>query len=733
MKSKTKVLFLLTPLIIFLFFSIYNNKLSKDFINNDNYLEFNGKNQIKKKQAGFWDLTGSPISIDDSDPSKNWSYTASQNDWLSGSGNWTDPYIIENVTFDGQGSEYGIEIWNSDIYFVIRNSTMYNISPGGNGAGIMLYNVSNGKIINNNCSDNYNHGIFLFESNNNTLSGNIVTKNSNGITLGVSSNNTLSGNTANNNNWGIYLHSYSDNNTLSGNNASNNRENGIMFQDNCNNNTLSGNIVNNNRLDGIILWGGDNNIISNNTANNNLRGIHISWYGKYNKLLGNTARNNSVHGIIVFISDNITLSGNSANDNGNSGIFIGSSYNDTIFDNTINNNSYGIWIDSDSENNNILLNNFKDNGINAIDNGIADKWDNGSIGNSWDDYGGVDIDDNGIGDTSYSISGTAGAVDNYPIWDDGINPPEIVINYPSMYDVFRDSAPEFNITITDGNPINATWYTIDSGITNYTFSGLTGTVNQTAWDSKETELLTLRFYANDSLGHIGFNDIIIWKDITTPKIAIISPTSNYLCGVDAPTFSLTIVEPNIQIKCYSINGRPNITFTTETQFSQSEWNTVGNGTVSITFYVVDKAGNSNSSNVYVRKDAFIPVIIIHTPSQDEIFTSNSPEFNISIVEEDIVSMWYTIEGIAGTFPISGLVGDINLDAWGDAPEGGVTITFYVLDRAGNIGSESVDVIKNIPTLPSISGYNLFYLLGVLSIIMILISKKVNKSIMSNKF
>jgi hypothetical protein len=44
------------------------------------------------------------------------------------------------------------------------------------------------------------------------------------------------------------------------------------------------------------------------------------------------------------------------------------------------------------------------------------------------------------------------------------------------------------------------------------------------------------FYANDSLGNLGFKDINISKDTTVPKITINSPTPNQSCGVDAPVF-----------------------------------------------------------------------------------------------------------------------------------------------------------------------------------------------------
>ena len=75
------------------------------------------------------------------------------------------------------------------------------------------------------------------------------------------------------------------------------------------------------------------------------------------------------------------------------------------------------------------------------------------------------------------------------------------------------------------------------------------------------------------------------------------------------------------------------------------------------------------------------------------------------------------------FSFTELTGTIDQDAWDNALEGNITITFYAEDRAGNVGTENVVVIKRIPSQPSIPGYNLFVLLGVLSVIIITIERK----------
>lgn len=670
-------------------FSILSNTNFSNYQGN-NYENLESDNKHNLERAGYWNLTGTPILIDGTNPNKNWSYTASNYDWCSGSGSKEDPYVIENVTIDGQDAT-AICISYTDAHFIIRNCTIFNSGSGSDIYGIYLFFGKNGKIINNTISDYYG-GIYMAPSINNTIVRNKLMYNEEYALRVSGSSHNISYNTIINNTMnGIYLGSITDS-YIYNNNIQESRY-GMYLNYVQNNEIFKNTILNNDwgiKFDSALLVNSNNEIYNNSIINSDY-GLSI-----YTEDADQPIENNIIKQNII-------------KDSGR-GIYI-----------------YDLWQLFDY--NTIFLNKFINNAFNAeetyqIINGRTVYWDNGSIGNYWDDYDGVDANDDGIGDSPYYIYYANRSKDNYPIWDDGDDfAPSIIINSPSMNDAFGLNAPNFDITINDDSPINTTWYTIDSGTTNYTFSGLTGIVNQTAWDNKGTEIMTLRFYANDSVGHVGFKDVVIWKDLFAPRITINSPAPYQLCGVGAPTFSLTIDEPNIQTKLYSINGRPNITFTTQTQFSQSEWNTAGNGTVSIIFYVIDKVGNTNSSEVIVRKDAYIPEITIHSPEQDEMFGSTPPEFNISIIEEDLVFMWYIIEGNITQYPFTELTGTISQEAWEKVIEGDVTITFYAQDRAGNIGIESVVVIKSIPSQPAIPGYNVFVLLGVLSVAIIIIVKK----------
>ncbi|UCB59029.1 MAG: right-handed parallel beta-helix repeat-containing protein [Thermoplasmatales archaeon] len=116
--------------------------------------------------------------------------------------------------------------------------------------------------------------------------------------------------------------------------------------------------------------------------------------------------------------------------NSGSGISFRVSSNNMIIKNIIYNNSaYGINIanvqtddNKICEDNVVYSNNFIKNLINAHD-GYNNSWDDGNQGNYWDDYSGIDIDDDGIGDTPYVFYGNT---DLFPL----INPVQLDFSEP---------------------------------------------------------------------------------------------------------------------------------------------------------------------------------------------------------------------------------------------------------------------------------------------------------------
>ena len=124
-------------------------------------------------------------------------------------------------------------------------------------------------------------------------------------------------------------------------------------------------------------------------------------------------------------------------------------------------------------------------------------------------------------------------------------------------------------------------------------------------------------------------------------------------------------------------------------------------------------------------DTVKPVINIYKPTQDEKLGDQSPDYNISIVEENLESMWYTIDSGINNYTIYQLTGIINQTAWDAAPYGNLTIKFYAKDLAGNVGNNEVIVekVKEEEEEPKILGYQLLLFVSLISIMTIIYLKK----------
>jgi hypothetical protein len=199
------------------------------------------------------------------------------------------------------------------------------------------------------------------------------------------------------------------------------------------------------------------------------------------------------------------------------------------------------------------------------------------------------------------------------------------------------------------------------------------------------------------LGGTHIRDIYAQRIKEHPLITINLPINNQLFEMTPPSFSIEIVEINLDTKWYTIDeGNTNKTIPGLTgQIDPTEWNKKGNGTVTIEFYSNDTFGNIGSAEVTVHKDIDAPIITINYPDPDQTFGISAPLYDLSIEEGNLYDIWYTLDGGATNISITELSGIIEESIWEGVPQGSATIRFYASDTLGHIGFEEISVIKRV--------------------------------------
>ncbi|HEC40104.1 hypothetical protein LCGC14_1201330 [marine sediment metagenome] len=713
-------------------------------INYNRLLESDSK--ILLRTADYWNIA--PFTINGN---SGWSTFNSTYDWINGNGTWNEPYVIENITVDCGWSGSGIEIVGSDVYFIIRNSTVYY--SGISYHGISLNSVNNGQIVNNTLLNNY-RGIYLSNSDNNLILTNSLQNNSDfDIALYYSDFNNLTENEFidNLNTWhDIELRGSNFNRVLGHNKNHTSPGVKLRISENSHNNTItenyfrvinvvggsySNNIFKNNITEEVYSSGAISNKIYQNTVigqiflsrsqGNSVKKNLITGRIKTNLCNDTRIENNIINGtnsggISLSSTTKAVVSGNIINNSQTSGVNLGSSNNISVFNNTITNNVIGVnllnstnsrvfdniikfntlgvsvyGLEPHISRENLIFNNLLiENENNADDDGINNGWDNGTIGNYWSDYLHKDIDDNGIGDIPHNISGTAGSQDNFPIWWDA---PAISINSPIANTTFELN-PSFDISITEGIS-NTTWYSIDNGITNITFNGLNGVIDNVLWNNKGDGPVTINFFINDSRGHTKLSNVTIIKFTHSPLITIIEPIMNQIFRFTAPEFNITINDLSpINTIWYTINsGITNYTFSGLTGFiNQTSWEEEEDGSITIIFYANDSAGNLGFKEIIIEKDTIAPNITIYYPGPNHLCGIHSPNYAVGINESNFDSAWYSLNGGKNiTYnPFTSNIKFFDSTEWNNIGNGTVFIIFYANDTAGNIGYKVINVRKD---------------------------------------
>jgi hypothetical protein len=227
---------------------------------------------------------------------------------------------------------------------------------------------------------------------------------------------------------------------------------------------------------------------------------------------------------------------------------------------------------------------------------------------------GWDLQPNGTVKINFFSNDTVGNTNYYQVSvRKDILAPIIAIKSPKAGYLFNKSAPYFELSINEANLDNV-WYSINNDTKIYFLNGSSGTIDQSGWDLQPNGTVTIKFFANDTLGNTNNKAVTIRRYALAPSIKINSPGRYENFGYRAPRYNVTVIDPFLDTMWYSIDyGETTYTFDTNGTINQEAWDKTLIGGVTITFYANNSLGFSNQTTITIVKtillDELDPIFI----------------------------------------------------------------------------------------------------------------------------
>ncbi|MFX1552963.1 MAG: hypothetical protein ACFFBV_03470, partial [Promethearchaeota archaeon] len=299
-------------------------------------------------------------------------------------------------------------------------------------------------------------------------------------------------------------------------------------------------------------------------------------------------------------------------------------------------------------------------------------------------------------------------------------PPVLLINSPVNYTSYSNIAPNFTFTILDGLG-EYFWYEfLETGVVSVPIElegihneNISDKFNQNLWDKLKNGDVMIRFYVVNSLGKLGYADVIVRIDIIETNLNTLSPSSN--------SFNSTILGFIVQIwmtlfylfiffKRYIKRKAVSLFFSL---FLLCYF----------LFFFFSISANINITNVQddliYKEDSLklstAPTIQINSPVNYTLYGKIAPNFSITIIGGLANYSWYEfLKTGESSAPIKlngimneNVTGTYNQSLWNNLSNGTATIRFYANNSLGEVGQADVIVRIDIndPTI------NIIYPIG----------------------
>ena len=286
--------------------------------------------------------------------------------------------------------------------------------------------------------------------------------------------------------------------------------------------------------------------------------------------------------------------------------------------------------------------------------------------------------------------------------------PAVIINSP-LNQTYNTNSILFNITATDGGGISSCWYTINSGITNYTMTNVSSEYTDTN-SSMSQDSHTVNFYCNDSFNNVNNSEQeTFFIDSIYPLIDYESQTKpdNSIVSQDFIYVNVTWTESNfanITYRLYNSTNEVNTTTYTSAIYDIN-WTSLPNEVYTYNVTITDIVSNQNTTETRtITLDATYPQLSIAYP-ENTTYTVDVSKLNYTYTETNCDSVWWNNGTNNSTRQNCGT-------NWTSLTsiEGSNTWTVYINDTAGNENSTSVTFSKDTayPALTIISPLNQTY-------------------------